>query len=251
MPNMSGTGVGFALLTASLLALGCGGITGVRYPLPDAPKSTDFRRVVLLPMNFDYAPSPQLAAGVEVVSERLRSFLRAQGYEVVEPLMSSTLAVWKKCTEEFGGLSGDSGKSLDEESYEKARSELARRAIESLSADGLVASTVLVRKGRYYGEDLSWDGVSRPVPIDADRSTRAFFALRGSSSGTSLRTSVFDRTGRLIFERFVGLEPIHGYQIVGDRFEPVVRTDLFQDEEIIQGGIALSFDPWLVRPSVE
>ncbi len=240
------------MLAASALALGCSARLPVHYPIAGAAKSSDFERVVLLPMNYDYAPSAELAAGVEMMSEELRHFLEASGYEVIAPRMSTTLAIWKECTDELGGLSNDGGKNLDEEMYERARSELALRTLDSASADsasadGVIAATVVVRKGRYAGKVLHWDGVSREVPIDIERTTRGTLWLKGVSTGTSLRTSVFDREGRLIFERYVGLEPIHGYEVVGSRYQTSVRKDLFRDEAIIEEGIALSFQPWLVQ----
>lgn len=170
---------------------------------------------MLLPINYDSAPRAEFAAGVEMMGDRLRVFLEANGFEVVVPRLSTTLAVWKECVDEVGGISHDHGKSLDEERYEKARSKLALRILDEYSADGVISAKILVRKGRYSGRDLRWDGVARRVPIDSGKTTSPILALRGSAGGTSLRTSVFDRNGTLFFERYAGLEPMDGWVIVG------------------------------------
>jgi hypothetical protein len=63
-----------------------------------------------------------------------------------------------------------------------------------------------------------------------------------------LRTSVFDRTGSLLFERYAGLEVINEYEITGSNIETKVRTDLFQDSDLLDEAISLSFQPWLGPP---
>jgi hypothetical protein len=229
------------LLTASLIVSGCS-LFGPEFHLAeDAPKSAALRRVALLPMNFDQSPRPSLAPGTELMGERIRQYLEARGYEVVTPAMSTTLALWRECTREVGGLVDESGKKLDEERYERAQSQLVRRTLEAFPADGVVSATVVLRKARYAGKNLVWDGVSRPVPIDVGKTNIAVRRLQGSDLGISLRTRVFDQQGRKFFERYVGLEGLHHYGPMG-RLE---RTDLFQDESLLEQGVELSFEPWL------
>ena len=239
----------FALLTAIALALDSCALISSHYLAADAPKSSDFGRVVLLPMNYDSSPRPEFAVGVEGVGEQMRRFLEASGYEVIVPRMSDTLVLWKASSDGVGGILQPDGKSLDEERYERARSDLVRRMLDSFPADGVFSGSVVVREGRYHGLSLHWDGVRRKVPSQTQKTTRLIFYLRGKAEGTSLRTSVFDREGELIFERYVGLEPIVGFEIIGSRFEWRPRRDLFQDEALLREAIVASFQPWLVEPS--
>jgi hypothetical protein len=233
------------LSTACLLGSGCG-VFGQSYHLAaDAPKSSDFRQVVLLPSNFDRTPISALASGTELITERVRRHLEEAGFEVVAPSMSTTLALWKECIEDAGGILDESGRKLDTPRYETARSDLMRRMLASHRADGVVAPAVIVRKARIIGSKLSWDGVQRPVPVDIAETNLAVLQLHGNELGVSLRTSVFDRSGRNVFERFVGLEPLRGFRVKGGRGEIYTRTDLFQDESIIQHAVVLSFEPWL------
>lgn len=238
------------LLTASTLVFGCA--FAPSYQLADdAPKSGDFTRLVLLPMNFDQSPNPALAPGAELMEERTRRYLEASGYEVVVPRMSTTLALWKACTEAVGGIADVDGEELIVERYERARSDLVRRTLESNPADGVVSAAVMVREGRYSGFNLRWDGVERPVPIDMGKTNLTIAYLNGTDAGISLRISVFDRNGRKIFERYVGLEPLRRYQVVYPRVEISERKDLFQDDALIEEVIALSFQPWLVPAAGE
>ncbi len=239
----------FALLTAIALALDSCALISSHYLAADAPKSSDFGRVVLLPMNYDSSPRPEFAAGVEQVGEQMRRFLEASGYEVIMPRMSDTLVLWKASSEEVGGILQLDGKSLDEERYESARSDLVRRMLDSFPADGVVSGSVMVREGRYRGLTLRWDGVTRPVPVNKERSVRSGFNIRGKAEGTSLRTTVFDRVGNRIFERYVGLEPLDGFKMGNLGYEVRRRKDLFLDEALLLEAIAISFQPWLVQPS--
>ena len=222
MPNSCGSKPRalIVLLAASTFALGCSVFAPPFHLSDGAPMGSDFDRLVLLPMNFDHSPRPALAPGVELVGERIRSYLEATGYEVVVPRMSATLALWQECAAHVGGIADESGKELDGERYERARSELVRRTLESIPADGVIAATVMVRKGRYFGKTLRWDGVARPVSIDMGNTNRSIHSLRGKGEGTSLRTSIFDREGGKLFERYVGLEPIHRHQVVYPVWRP-------------------------------
>jgi hypothetical protein len=232
-------------------ALGCGLVAPRFHLAEDAPKSGDFSRVVLLPMNFEHSPRASLAPGTELMGERIRSYLEASGYQVVVPRMSDTLALWKQSVQAVGGITDESGEALDKERYARARSELVRGTLASIPADGVVAATVLARPGRYVGMDLSWDGAMRPMPIDMGNTNVPVMKLNGKDLGTSLRTSVFDRDGRNVFERYVGLEPMRRIRVVDGRVKLEERKDLFQNEALIASGIALSFQPWLVPAAAE
>lgn len=247
MPAACGLGARtrVTLLTAGLLASGCS-LTPRSYHLAeDASRSTEFRRLSLLPMNVDRTPIAVLAPGAELMGERIRSHLEAKGFQVVAPPMSKTLEIWKQCVADVGGLTHESGEMLDPERYARARSELARRTLESYPADGVVASAVVLRDARYSGDKLAWDGVMRPALVDISESNRALIQFRGHELGISLRTSVFDREGRNIFERYVGLEPLRRFRVKDGRMQVANRTDLFQEEAIIAQGVTLSFEPWL------
>lgn len=239
----------FILFAASFLAFGCFLAAPAFHLSDDAPKSSDFKRVILLPMNFDHTPSPALAPGVELMGERIRSYLESRGYEVVTPRMSTTIALWKKCTKDVGGIANEDGKELNEERYGLARAELVRRTVSSFPADGVVAAAIVVREGRYSGRNLRWDGVARRVLFSGE-SNYPILRLNGKAPGTSLRTSVFDREGRNIFERYVGLETMIRFELNHVNVEGVPRDDLFLDEALIEEGIAMSFQPWLLPASI-
>jgi hypothetical protein len=247
--HVGGVRLRLGSLAAGALALGCSLFSTQAYLLAEgAPTSAEFRRLVLLPLNFDRSPSPQLALGVEEMGERMRGYLEQRGFEVVSPAMSSTLAVWRQCEQQVGGLAAGEGREVDIDRYESARSELVRRVLEAISADGVVAGAVMIREAQYSGQFLRWDGASRRVSIDMGNTNMPVLALRGKDAGTSLRTSVFDRSGRKIFERYVGMEPMRSYKVKYPRVQVVERRDLFQDEALLDEVVQLSFQPWMPPP---
>lgn len=226
-----------------VLSAGCGLVPPPYQLAEGAPPSRDFHRVVLLPMNFDYSPSPAIAQGAALVGTRIRGHLEARGKEVVQVRMSTTLALWKEC------IADERSGEIDEDVYERARSELVRRVLASIDADGVVAGAVIVREGRYEGKKLHWDGSSRAVSIDMAKTNMPVLHLNGTDPGTLLRTTVFDRDGNKIFERYVGLEPIRSYRVEWPRLRPVDRSDLFQDAALLEEGVSRSFEPWLSPPA--
>jgi hypothetical protein len=215
---------------------------------PDAPKSGELRSLLLLPLNFDVAPSPQLVHGTEILEAKLIRFLSESGFDVHQIRLSAVTEDWRASQEEVGGLHSTRRGKLDEKSYEIARAAVVRRALARKPADAAIVPTLLVREARYYGRKLQWDGVSRDASIDMSGTTRALAYLKGKELATSLRVTVYDRSGRKVFERYAGLEPIVRYVTSQDHWRREQRADLFEDDRLLESGVRMAFEPWLVAP---
>ena len=211
----------------------------------DAPKASELRSSLLLPFNFDLAPAPQFVQGTEILEEKMVRFLADSGLQVHRLALSATLEEWSLSLKEVGGIESGRPGQLDPERHEAARAALVRRVLALQAADAVVLPTVLAREAHYSGQKLHWDGVWRDAPIDMGGTTRALAYLDGSEFATSLRVSVYDRSGNKIFERYAGLEPIARYETKQDRWRRVLRTDLFEDDEILDSGVRMAFDPWI------
>jgi len=215
---------------------------------PNAPKSAELRSLLVLPLNFDVAPSPRFVLGTEILEAEVVRFLSESGFDVYQMRLSAVAEDWRSSQQEVGGLESTRRGKLDDESYESARAAVARRALARQPADAAVVPTFLVREARYDGQKLTWDGVTRDVPLDMSGTTRALAYVKGKLHATSLRVTVYDRSGRKIFERYAGLEPLTRIVVSQDHWRQEARTDLFADAPLLESGVRMAFDPWLVAP---
>jgi len=238
-----------ACVALASLQAGCGSFAP--YFLDrDAPKAADLRSSLLLPFNFDLAPAPQFVRGSEVLDEKVVRLLEASGLQVNRLALSATLEDWSSSLEEVGGIESERRGKLDRERHEAARVALVRRVLARQAADAVILPTVLAREARYSGQKLHWDGVWRDAPIDMGGTTRALAYLDGTEYATSLRVTIYDRSGNKVFERYAGLEPMARYETKQDHWRRVLRTDLFEDDEILDSGVRMAFDPWIEAPPI-
>ena len=214
----------------------------------DAPNPQELHSLLLLPLNFDAAPAPRLVHGTEILEAKLARFLSESGFDVQQLRLSAVTQDWRASQNEVGGLESTRRGKLDEKRYGIARVTVVRRALARKPADAAIVPTLLVRQARYDGRDLRWDGVVRDVPLDMSGTTRALAFARGTMPATSLRVSLYDRSGAKLFERYVGLEPLGRIVTSQDRWELKPRTDLFEDDPLLDSAVRMAFEPWMLAP---
>lgn len=252
------TATGLPPHLAALLALGLGWVLtaagcagGGTFLSETAPPPTSVHTVLLLPMNFDATPSSHaMAEGVRAVQGEVKRYLESLEREVEHPPLSTVMREWNAVIL-AADVSGDEDDAVLLEKLAAARAELARRLAERYPADVVAMPTLLVREGRYVGLELTWDGVTRPVPLRQQSQWMGVHRIGGTGSGTSLRVTLFSPEGERFFERYAGMEPTHGYTIAGPARGPGVditpwpRTDLFEDPEVIEYAVKKGFEPYL------
>jgi len=238
---------GLLLIGAITLTMGCA--TRADFFLDDnAPSSQRIEKIVFLPMNFSQRGATQFPTGVERLDREIAAQLTAAGFEVERLSLSWAKKQWNQT------WNGVTESELEENNYADARQDVARRTLARSQADVVVMATLLVRQGRYAAKKLRWDGVKRDAVIVRSKSAAQTAMITGLDHGTSIRISLFDETGKLFFERFVGLEPIYSYEFndafywdqVHNKIRKKLRADLFETPEILTEGVAMAFEPWLV-----
>jgi hypothetical protein len=238
-----------------VLGVGCGTPPRV-FLVEDAPSSRDVNEFVLLPMNFARSPGSGFVEGVERLDAEVLRQLTGAGFRIKRVRLSWVTEQWQESIEVVGGIASKRGTQIDEAKNIAAREELARRVLAQNQADVVVMATLMIRKGRYMGTRLKWDGVKREVMVDRSKSAPTAEVIRGYDEGTSIRIFLFDDKGRRFFERYAGLETIFRYVFNSafyiDEFDiqREQRTDLFERPEILIEGVSTAFQPWLVIEEV-
>lgn len=229
-------------------------VGGGAWVAEDAPPPAEIQAILVVPMNFDMTPPPELQRGTELVQAEVRAYLASTGREVRRASMYDVVRHWRELAEEAGGFTSDDGELLGAE-LEAAREELARRLAEPTGVDTVAMPTLLIREGYYSGTWMRWDGVSRKVPVQADSLMEAQ-SIAGKGEATSLRMSLYAPDGSKFFERYAGLEPLLAWRMSGfgtaqgGRIEGKPRRDLFREPEIIEDAVRLSLEP-LIEPPEE
>jgi len=240
--------------------LGCAGDGA--FLVEDPPPQDDLRSLLVLPISFDstaaqrYISTEMFVRGTARLSDGLLHYLESCGHEVT-PLPSGEVALaWVEAAEAVGGVWAEDGRTLLEDRYESARASLAERLLRRHPADGIVMAGIFVREGRYVGLHLRWDGVSRPMKLEQKNNQAYVSSTMGGDVATSIGVTVFDRAGRKIYQRYGGIEPIIEYSYVGGgvmsystgSFSRRNRTDLFEDDALLQDSIRVALTPLIVRP---
>jgi len=236
------------LLLASLgsLALAC---AHPYFTASDAPRGDALRTLQVLPLNFEFAPPSEWLEGIARVQALVQSRLEASGHSVRPVPMRTVLELWSSALREVGGVTA-AVDPFQEPRYRQARVLLAERLLADGDADAVVMPTLVPRTAEIEGRTLLWDGVKRKLEVESvDATVDRKYTQTPNARVASLRISVFDRKGELLFERLRGLEPLVWIRVERGHYRVEDRTKLFQDEALLSDEVRTAFEPFLVAPT--
>ena len=211
-------------------------------------------RVLLLSPNALTELAPELDGSTRRVSKEIRAHLEACDVEVTAMSVADARQAWM-------GLETQAG-----ESQEQRAGRFARLLIAAYDVDVMIAPDLAMRAGRVRAvtRDVDWDGVRRTLEVKGHigehGSVWVTTEVRGEMPAVSLHVAVYEPQGSVVFDSFGGLDLIHDAKL-----NPVTRQDLNQrvpiptwnwelkrgrlrDAEHLREGVAMAFEPYLVRP---
>jgi len=206
--------------------------------------------IVILPMNVVRPLPESLEGSAPATWEVLRASLAAHDTPIKTVAFDSAQGLWRASAREAVERATRSSKV--------AFPDVARVFVEKLSGFSefthLVIPSLFVQGARVEGRTASWDGVERPVEIDAgawsdrlDEDTK----FGGAVPAASLHLVVLDAGGRVVHERQVGLAVLSRIRLTGNPelgapgFEALPVADPFADREAMGVGIAEALSPWI------
>jgi hypothetical protein len=209
------------------------------------------RSLLILPLNVAVVMprglqerSPAVWHALEVYLRRDDRKLRTVSYEVARKF-------WLECIEQSRAKKGAKA------GYDDAARLLVLRLAKYADFDTVIAPTLYVREAHIQGRTATWDGIERPVEVEASASVAREVAdvpLEGSAPAASLHAVVFDAKGNKIQEGRGGLELLVSVHVrrsavsLAPEFEFEPRTDFFEDAAHLQEGIAKALSPFLLPP---
>lgn len=244
------------LLRAALAAgLGLALAAGCASKAPEKPTvlaGSAARSLLILPLNVAAAMPAGLQERSPAVWHALEIYLRRDGRKLRTVSYAIARKFWLECIEEARKKKGAKA------GYDDAARLLVLRLTKYADFDTLIAPTLYVREARIEGRTASWDGITRPVEIEAPAGLARQVAdvpLEGSAPAASLHAVVFDAQGNKIQEGRGGLELLvavrvrqrDAFHAPEFQFEP--RTDFFANAAHLQEGIAKALSPFLLPPS--
>jgi hypothetical protein len=193
-----------------------------------------------------------------VVWEELEVYLRAQGKELKTVAPKTARQLWVRSIRQVreGAKGARAG-------YDDAARSLVLELRKHAEFDALIAPSLFVRQAQIVSRSAHWDGVERPLAIDARTpAARSVVAagLEGVVPAASLHVAVFDAQGEKLHEAQGGLEPLVDVVIemgsapalvdgvaIGSppKFVFETRTDLFADRAHVRDGIQVAFAAFL------
>jgi len=243
-----------ALLTATLAALACA---------PTRTTRGDETAVVLRPGRLVVAPfnlalrAPAELSGIdEPVYYELLRYVQAEDRQVSVIPRADAELVWADAIAELE--QSEAGPDL-----RTASARFALRLGDHGDYDFLLMPALVLRSARLHGNQASWDGVRRALPVRVAPMDGALTetyppgvgpevrGLRGRVPAVSLHVAVLRSDGRFVHEGFGGLDLIH--EAVPDRrtqsavWRLVTRSKPFGDREHLRQGIALAFERRVAR----
>ena len=207
------------------------------------------RNLLILPLNVAAVMPAELEAASPVVWEELEVYLRAQGKELKTVAFRDARRLWLASIHEARAADAHAG-------YDEAARLLVGKLSEHADFDAVIAPSLFLREAKIEGRSASWDGVERPLRIDAKAPLPADLPLEGVAPASSLHAVVLDPDGNRLQEAIAGLELLVDVRVLGQRgwtadevtLQFVPRTELFTDRERLQQGIARALAPFLPPP---
>jgi hypothetical protein len=237
---------GFAAALAIGPQLACASAPPVERSVLEGSPARD---VLLLPFNVAVVMPQELEVLSATVWEELETYLRAEDRRLRTVSFQDARRVWLRSIGQV--RAGGAGPRVAYDDVSRALVlELARHA----EFDTVIAPSLFVREARITGRTAAWDGVERPVEIEAAGvAARRFLAetpLEGVAPAASLHAVVLDAEGNKLQEGLGGLELLVRVRVEADRrggaqlrFE--TRGDLVADREHLRDGIARALSPFL------
>lgn len=212
------------------------------------------RNLVILPLNVAAVMPPELLAASPAVWAELEVYLRAQGKELKTVSFRDARRLWIESIREARKVDAHAG-------YEDASRLLVGKLATHASFDAVIAPSLYLREARIAERSAKWDGVERPIEVEAPGKLPAGVPLEGAAPAASLHVVVLDAQGNQIHEAIGGLELLVAVRVLRKRdiaeqpeaewqsgtvsLQFVTRTDLFASREQLHEGIALALAPFL------
>ena len=214
------------------------------------------RNLLVLPLNVAAILPTELEAARPIVWEELEIYLRAQGKELKTLSLEAARRLWVASIQEARAADARAG-------YDEAARVMVGKLSRYAAFDAVIAPSLFVRKARIAGRSASWDGVERPLEIEAAERLPADFPLEGVAPGASLHAVVLDPQGNKLEEETIGLELLVGVRVIrkrgwsteeapsadGATLEFTPRTEAFASREHLREGIARALAGFLPPPA--
>jgi hypothetical protein len=220
-------GVRARLCAAAAIAWACAGA-------PESERQS--LAVVVAPVNFNQSLPAAIEPGIPLVYEEIVAFLGAKGARVVAaPPLAEFHDTWLSSAGHVKSLYDEKGE-FDPARFDSAVAALVKAYVDRVGGfDAFVLSYIDVTQVRIKSRNVSWDGVVRRIDLRTQQLSRDHWIEGIGVPCTSLRVLTYGPDGARRFEARRGLEVVYAFETsnTADRFQPMMRKDLFQDRTVV------------------
>lgn len=206
------------------------------------------RNLLILPLNMIAAMPKELEGLSPVVWKELELYLRERDAQLKTVNRRDARSLWLASVREARAASGGAVADVDQ-----AARVLVAKLAEHADFDGVIAPSLFMRKAPIHGRVASWDGVDRPVEMQASGEALKQLIeteLEGVAPAASFHVVVLDADGDEVQESIAGIELLVRVEATPRRsgaleMHYVTRTDLFSNRAWVRQGIAAALAPFI------
>jgi hypothetical protein len=242
-----------ALLLAALLALaGCSTTeynnTAFHYEINrELLAQKPVKRIVLASSNFSGEPTRyHLQKGAARVDSRVRSYLQANGYEIVPSHLFDN--AWNQAIRTYGEIYDPTTGRVDTNTWRAVMISTAKSLQEQGGIDAILFTDVIEHDAAHnIGLDhlAQWYGVSRKPGFAraGDSSVPSDFDWNRTIKVATLSVVLFNMELQPLFNSRAGLDTLQVIDSRGGEWRYVRRKKILENDRFIDEGIALAFHP--------
>jgi hypothetical protein len=210
------------------------------------------QNVLILPLNVTSGMPPELEEAAAPVWDELEVYLRAHGMRLRTINYATVRQYWLGSIKQVRSVPG-----ATEASYEAAAKVMIDKLGRHAEFDTVLAPTIYIAQATIEGKVARWDGVERPVTMEARslaaKAVAEGIPLEGLAPGASIHIVVFDGEGDKIQDGRGGLELTVDVKVKQNPYSPSIdpvfrfgpREHAFEDPANLREGIALALSPFL------
>jgi hypothetical protein len=213
------------------------------------------QNVLVLPLNVATLMPPELVSLGPIVWEELETYLQAPGRRLTTVSHEVARRFWLSSIRQVRA-----GQNGAQPGFDDAARVLVARLAQHVEFDTVIAASLSVRPALVEGPVASWDGVERPVEVEAYGNARGLAhggEMKGSAAAASLHAVVWDASGEKLQEGIGGIELLVRVHVTRKRstgevfYQYLTRPDPFSNRAHLRQALELALSPLLPPPLAE
>lgn len=235
----------FIILSVLILANCLSYLPYYEYYLIEPPqRAQSIKTLVIAPMNILSGYPKYLEGKENNILKIISEYLIANGYTVVSNNAFSS--AWNQNANGVGGFYNPFNGTLDSAKYIQCLTNTLHAIGKEYAVGGIVFPDIIARDAKLFDQSGLWDGVRRDVILKNAYASSSVFSWSGTMSALSLKITIADTSGKILFKSCGGIELGHQVNYLHNgQGELETREDLLENLDYIRSATRIAFHPFI------